>query len=80
MLDGTTILQKGTKVRGRVVGVEDSGGVKGLASIYLSLTDIMLSDRMIAINTGVVLASKGKQIQYGPETRLNFTLTDSVRI
>ena len=54
--------------------------MKGPASIYLSLTDIMQSDRMIAINTGVVLATKDEQIHYGPETRLNFTLTDSVRM
>jgi hypothetical protein len=30
--------------------------------------------------TGVVLATKGKQIHYGPETRLNFTLTNSVKL
>jgi hypothetical protein len=30
--------------------------------------------------TGVVLATKGKQIHYGPETRLNFTLTNPVQM
>jgi len=30
--------------------------------------------------TGVVLATKGKEIHYGPETRLNFTLTNSVQM
>ena len=30
--------------------------------------------------TGVVLATKGKEIQYGPETRLNFTLANSVHM
>ncbi len=30
--------------------------------------------------TGVVLGTKGKEIHYGPETRLNFTLTNSVEI
>lgn len=30
--------------------------------------------------TGVVLATKGKEIHYGPETRLNFTLTNSVEL
>ena len=30
--------------------------------------------------TGVVLATKGKEIHYGPETRLNFTLTNSVKL
>jgi hypothetical protein len=130
VIDGTTILQKGTKVRGRVVGVEDSGRVKGLASIHLALTDILQGDRMVAITTdtfgatadsskkrdgeviaggagigavigaiagggkgaaigaatgagagtGVVLATKGKEIHYGSETRLNFTLANSVQM
>jgi hypothetical protein len=30
--------------------------------------------------TGVVLATKGNEIRYGPETRLNFTLTNSVEL
>ena len=128
--DGTTLLQKGTKVRGRVVGVEGAGRVKGRASISLALTDIVQGDRMIPITTntfaatsdsqqkrdagiiaggagvgaaigaiaggkkgaaigaatgggagtGVVLATKGEEIHYGPETRLNFTLTNSVKL
>ena len=51
VIDGTTVLQKGTKVRGRVAEVEDSGRVKGLASIQLVLTDIMQGDKIIAITT-----------------------------
>jgi hypothetical protein len=130
VIDGTTILQKGTKVRGRVVEVDDAGRVKGVASIHLALTDILQGDRMVAITTdtfgatadssktrdgevigggagigavigaiaggkkgaaigaitgggagtGVVLATKGKQIHYGSETRLNFTLANSVQM
>jgi hypothetical protein len=130
VIDGTTVLPKGTQVRGRVVGVEDSGRVKGLASIRLVLTDIMQGDRVVAITTdtfeatadssktrdgqiiaggagvgaaigaitggkkgaaigavtgggagtGVVLATKGKEIHYGPETRLSFTLAKSVQM
>lgn len=130
VVDGTTILQKGTPLRGRVVAVESSGRVKGLASIELALTDIMQGDRVVAITTnrfsataaasktrdgeiiaggtglgavigaiagggkgagigaltgggagtGVVLATKGKEIHYGPETRLDFTLTNSVQM
>jgi hypothetical protein len=30
--------------------------------------------------TGVVLATKGNEIHYGPETHLNFTLTNSVEL
>ena len=130
VIDGATVLEKGTKVRGYVVEVEDSGRVKGLASIRLVLTDIMQGNKMVPITTdtfaatadstqsrdaeiiagsagvgavigaiaggkkgaavgaiagggagtGVVLGTKGKEIHYGPETRLNFTLANSVQM
>jgi len=130
VVEGSTLLPKGTKVRGRVLDVEDSGRVKGDASIRLALTDIVQGNRMIAITTntftataessttrdagiiaggagvgaaigaiaggkkgaaigavsgggagtGVVLATKGKEIRYPPETRLTFTLANSVQM
>jgi len=130
VVDGTTVLPEGQRVRGRVVSVKDSGRVKGLASIRLELTDIVQGDTMLAVKTntlgttaassttrdgeiiaggagigavigaiagggkgaaigavtgggagtGVVLGTKGKDIHYGPETRLNFTLTKSVHM
>jgi hypothetical protein len=128
--DGRTLLSKGTKIRGRVIGVEESGRVKGKASIRLALTDIMQGDRVIPITTdtfsataeasttrdtkiiaggagvgaaigaiaggakgaaigaiagggagtGAVLATKGKAIHYPPETRLTFTLANSIQL
>ena len=131
VIDGKTVLAKGTKVRGRVVDVEESGRVKGRASIQLKLTDIIRDNaRDVAISTktfsavaeptkkrdaaiigggaglgaaigaiagggkgaaigaavgggagtGTVLATKGKEIHYPPETRLTFTLAQSVEI
>ncbi len=130
VVDGSTLLPKGTKVRGRVIGVEDSGRVKGMASIRLALTDIMQGNKAIPITTdtfaataessttrdaeiiaggagvgavigaiaggkkgagigaisgggagtGIVLATKGKEIRYSPETRLSFTLANSVQM
>jgi len=130
VIDGATLLQKGTKVRGRVVDADGAGRVKGVATISLALTDIMQGDRMVPITTrtfsasaestqtrdvgvvaggagvgavigaiaggkkgagigaitgggagtGVVLATKGKEIHYSPETRLNFTLSNSVEL
>jgi len=130
VINGVPLLQKGTKVRGRVIDADDSGRVKGRAAIRLALTDIMQGDKIVAIRTetfaatadssqtrdaeviaggagvgavigaiaggkkgaaigaatgggagtGVVLATKGKEIHYGPETRLNFTLANSVEL
>ena len=130
VVDGSTLVPQGTKVRGRVTRVEGSGRVKGLASIGLALTDIVQGNKMVAITTdtftttaessttrdteiiagaagvgavigaiagggkgagigavtgggagtGVVLATKGKEIHYAPETRLSFTLSNSVRM
>jgi hypothetical protein len=130
VVDGKTLLEKGTKVRGRVVDVAGSGRVKGVASISLILTDIVKNDKNIAISTktfaaeaettkkrdagivagaagagavigaiadgkkgaglgallgggagtGAVLATKGEELRYPPETRLTFTLDTNVSL
>jgi hypothetical protein len=131
VVDGKTALEKGTKIRGRVVDSKESGRVKGRASIELLLTEIVRADgesvsittkpyRAVAestkkrdaaiigggaglgaaigaiagggkgaligaavgggAGTGTVLATKGKEIHYSPETRLPFTLAAPVEI
>jgi hypothetical protein len=131
VIDGKTVLSKGTKLRGRVVDAKESGRVKGRASIELKLTEIVFKDgkqmdiatkpytavaqsttkRDAAIigggaglgavigaiagggkgaaigagvgggaGTGTVLATKGKEIRYAPETRLQFTLASPIEI
>jgi hypothetical protein len=131
VINGKTVLAKGTKVRGRVVDAKESGRVKGRASIELRLTDIIRNNsKNVAISTktfsavaestkkrdaaiigggaglgaaigaiagggkgaavgaavgggagtGTVLATKGKEIHYAPETRLTFTLAQPVEI
>jgi len=131
VIDGKTVLSKGTKLRGRVVDAKESGRVKGRASIELKLTEIVFKDgkqmdiatkpytavaqsttkRDAAIigggaglgavigaiagggkgaaigagvgggaGTGTVLATKGKEIRYAPETRLQFTLASPIVI
>jgi len=131
VVNGRTVLPKGTKVRGRVVDAIESGRVKGRASLELTLTQIV-RDEGPSVNistkpytavaeatkkrdagiiggaagigaaigalagggkgaaigagvgagagTGTVLATKGKEIHYGPEQRLTFTLADSIEI
>jgi len=131
VINGKTVLAKGTKVRGRVVDANESGRVKGRASLSLRLTDIVRDNaKDVAISTktftavaqatkkrdaeiigggagigaliggltgggkgaavgaavgggagtGTVLATKGKEIHYGPETRLTFTLAEPFEI
>jgi hypothetical protein len=130
VIDGKTILDKGTKVRGRVTDVNESGRVKGRASIRLVLTDIVRDGKDLPISTkpfvavaqntkkrdakiigggagvgtligaiaggkkgaaigaavgagagtGTVLATKGKELNYPSETRINFTLANSIEM
>jgi hypothetical protein len=131
VVDGKTILEKGTRIQGRVVDAKESGRVKGRASIELMLTEIVRDNgnllniatkhyRAVAestkkrdaaiigggaglgaaigaiagggkgalagaaigggAGTGTVLATKGKEIHYSPETRIPFTLATSVEI
>ena len=130
VVDGKTVLEKGTKVRGRVTDVSESGRVKGRASIRLVLTDIVRDGKDFPISTkpfiavaqntkkrdaaiigggagagtiigaiaggkqgaaigaavgagagtGTVLATKGKDLHYAPETKFTFTLSDSLEL
>jgi hypothetical protein len=130
VVDGKTILEKGAKVKGRVADVEESGRVKGRASLRLVLNSVVYNGDDIAIETkpfvavaestkgrdaaiigggagvgaaigaiaggkkgagvgaivgggagtGTVLATKGKELHYPPETRLNFTLAAPIQI
>jgi hypothetical protein len=130
VIDGETVFEKGTRVRGLVVDAKGSGRVKGRASIRLTLTEIVQAGNSLNISTkpysavaesttkrdagiigggaglgaaigalagggkgaligagigagagtGTVLATKGKEIHYSPETRIAFTLDHSVEI
>jgi hypothetical protein len=130
VVNGSTLLPKGTLLHGRVIDAVGSAKVKGRASMRLELTEIVVGNKTIAINTdtfaaeaestqkrdagviaggagvgavigaiaggkkgagigaitgggagtGIVLATKGNEIHYGPETHLNFTLSNSVNL
>jgi hypothetical protein len=132
IVNGKTVFAKGTKVRGRVVGANESGRVKGRARLELTLTQVVADGDhpSIAISTknhtvvaesskkrdaaligggagvgaaigaitgggkgaaigaavgsgagtGTVLATKGKEIRYGVEHPLSFTLAASIQI
>ncbi len=83
VVNGATVLEKGTTLRGRVVDVEGAGRVTGQASIRLALTDIVQGARLVAITTDAVGAAPGGGAgtgDYGAETRFDFTLTNSVAL
>jgi len=130
VVDGKTVVEKGTKVQGRVVDVEGAGRVKGRANIRLVLTALMDGGKTIPIvtrpfvaeaeatkgrdaavagggagigavigaatggkkgaglgaiiggaaGTGAVLATKGKELEYGSESKLHFTLDREVEV
>jgi hypothetical protein len=130
VVDGTTVLEKGTRFHGRVVAAEGSGRVKGLASLTLVLTDVVHDGKTTPITTknwameakstkkkdaakigigagigtaigaiagggsgaakgaaigggagtGVVLATKGDEVELGPEAKLKFTVEKTFEI
>jgi len=49
--NGVTIIDRGTKVHGKVADAEESGRVKGLASMRLILTNLVHNGRTIPIVT-----------------------------
>jgi hypothetical protein len=130
VIDGATVLEKGTKFHGHVVSAQGSGRVKGLANIALVLTDIVHDGKTTPITTknwaaeakstkkkdaakigigagigtaigaiagggsgavkgaaigggagtGVVLATKGDEVELGPETKMTFTLEKPIEV
>ena len=50
-VDTKLVLEKGTRVQGRVVHVQESGQVKSRASIRLILTDVLREGKIVPIST-----------------------------
>jgi hypothetical protein len=128
VVDGKTVLEKGSTVAGRVVDVQKAGRVKGRATLSLALTSVVHEGKTIQIETrtyvgvakdnkkrdvamigggagigaaigaiagggkgaatgaaiggaggtGAVLATRGDDLHYPPESRLNFVLSKPV--
>jgi hypothetical protein len=126
IVDGKTLLQKGSPVVGRVVDAKESGRVEGRASLSLVLTSVVHNGKSVPVETqtyvgvakstkkrdvgiiggaagvgaavgaiagggkgaatgaaiggaggtGAVLATRGEDVHYPPETRLNFVLSE----
>jgi len=130
VIDGKTVLEKGSSVSGRVVDVKKAGRVKGRATLSLALTSVVRDGKSIPIETrtyvgvakdnkkrdaaiigggagvgavigaiagggkgaatgaaigggagtGTVLATRGDDLHYPPESRLNFVLSKPVEL
>jgi hypothetical protein len=130
VVDGKTVLEKGSAVSGRVVDVKKSGRVKGRATLSLALTSVLHEGKYVAIETqtyvgvakdnkkrdaamigggagvgavigaiagggkgaatgaaigggggtGAVLATRGDDLHYPPESRLKFVLSKEVEL
>jgi hypothetical protein len=64
VISGATVLERGTKVQGRVVDAEGSGRVSGRANMRLMLTNIMMGARTVPLVTQTLFfeaeATKGR--------------------
>src|SRR5262249_2351344 len=57
VIDGKTFFPRGTKIRGHIVDAKESGRVKGLASLKLTLTEIVRDEgEFINISTRPYIA------------------------
>jgi hypothetical protein len=61
VVNGATLLPKGTLLHGRVIDAQGAGKVKGRASIRLELTEIAQGNRTIAIETDTFAAEADSQ-------------------
>lgn len=130
VIDGKTVLEKGTMATGRVVDVQKPGRVKGRASLSLVLTSVVHNGKTIpletntyigvadsdkkrdagiiggaagvgaaigaiadggkgaatgaaiggAAGTATVLSTRGDNLHYPPETRINFVLAKPITL
>lgn len=130
VVNGKTVLAKGTSVAGKVVAAEGSGRVSGKATMSLTLTSATVGGKTISLNTnnlsaeaestkgrdaavigggagvgaaigaiaggkkgaaigaavgggagtGTVLATKGKEVEFAAESRLDFVLDQDAKL
>ena len=83
VIGGKTLLEKGTRVRGRIFDLREARGLNGMAELHLVLSEIIHGGKTIAIATQQLQASdpiRGSNIYYAPKTLLNFLLATLVEI
>lgn len=87
VIDGKTLLEKGTQVRGRIFDLREARRLNGGAELHLILTEIIYEGKVIAITTKQFEATanmgsvtKGADIHFAVKVRLDFILATQVEI
>lgn len=88
VINGTTLFDKGTKVRGRVFDLREPRRSNGGALLHLVLTEIEYGGKSIAIMTNhfvstsddTVVGTRGRDIHLGINANIDFVLATSIVI
>jgi hypothetical protein len=86
IIDGKTLLEKGTPLRGRVFDLREPRHLNGGAALHLILTEIMYEGKVITITTRHFEAMAdmggitGKDIHFAAKARLDFILATPIEI
>jgi hypothetical protein len=88
VINGKTLLEKGTQLRGRVFDLRQPRRLNGSAALHLILTEITYEGKTIAITTQHFEAiadmsggvSQGADIHFAVKARLDFILATQVEI
>ena len=59
VVDGVTVVPRGTFLHGRLVSASQSGRMVGSSELTVEFTDVMLDDQLIPISTGTLGAQTG---------------------
>jgi hypothetical protein len=59
VVDGVTVVPRGSFVHGRIAQSSEGGRVAGSSSLAAEFTDIMINDQLIPISTGTLAAETG---------------------
>lgn len=61
VIDGITVLPRGTQLHGRITGQQQSGRAVGSSNLSADFTDVILDDQFFPISTGTLAAQGGSE-------------------
>jgi hypothetical protein len=88
VVDGRTLLEKGTEVRGRVFDLREPRQSNGGALLHLVLTEIVhegktitiATNHFVATNNDAFVGTRGRDIHLKINTRIDFVLATPIEI